>query len=58
LREEHSTSAWLVRAIHVTAGLTPAQVIVPGASQRYLETHLDQPLRLDDVAHLVRLSPN
>lgn len=26
--------------------------------QRYLRTHLTEPLRLDDVAHLVRLSPN
>lgn len=29
-----------------------------GDIQRYLASHLAQPLRLDDIAHLVRLSPN
>jgi AraC-like DNA-binding protein len=34
------------------------QATVVADIQRYLRTHLDQPLRLDDVAHLVRLTPN
>lgn len=63
LQNELLTALVALHALALSDGKQVSSVVpdhsaVVSDIQNYLQTHLDQPLSLDDVAHLVRLSPN